>query len=830
MTNMELLNFRFVDRTNERKITNDFLLKKDNVKTLIVKGKKHAGKNFFIDEIIKENQALSFIVLDFNQLNNRCAYKLFLDELEKYSNGEFLTFIKKNYTDILQVTTNSVQNILKINDKANISEILGYMLNSNMFFLNLHKQQESSIKLLVKYIKQIDKNENLVIVIKDFSKCDVDSLPIIYQAISLTCEDEQLLTKYIISIDEKDWNDNKNEIYTFFSSNIAVYPLQIDKFDDSKFFSEMLFDIFNFTSEDKNSLEHVFNVCNGYPGELKHLLSKLYFKSNKILDAKVGTAKWESEAINSIISNDNQKIKFNDPISRIIFLIILYLDIDITYDMLIELTYHICKKIHIVLPNDNIIKEKLQELLYIHELLIIKQEEFETVQLNDKNSKERLYIEFKDEKILPLFSRCISEYLLRNHENILKVSNIEKYYIQLAQHTYISQYNEWETLNLKAGTYFYKNNQISIAKEIFSRLNADSKKLKMEDYFLIAACFYDGGSYDKAEAIIKDIHFEDCNYDQLILIVKIKNINMHKVEAVEILDFMLNCIEYNDFHFEILDIKQRILSNIETERKSAKNIFDYLQAEFDKAPLTAYNDFLISSMEYYRGEKVQQNFKVLEEKLVEEDNQLMLAELYVNKGFDLFWQGEISKAKSEFKKSINSFELLRIHELSYALNNFANCQMLEEDFNGAILSLKRALMFNSSKYTEIVLKTHLMVCYAITKNLNYMNLYSELETFIIENEYKKLDISVYLKVLYSLGFVQEFCAYDKDNNISFDVNYSERALEIANSYDSTTLPYLWFKNWKNEVETDIEKRINQKQYPLFYNYRFEPWLLTITHD
>lgn len=826
---MELLNFRFVDREREREITNDFLRNKNNVKTIIVRGKKHAGKNFFIDEIIKENQSLSFIVFDFNQLNNKCAYKLIIDELEKYSNGEFFHFVKHNYTDILQITTNGVRNISKITGNSNVSEILGYMLDSSMFFLNSHKQQESSIKLLNKYIKQIDKNENLVIIIKDFSKCDVESLPIIFQTISLTNEDDKLLTKYIISIDETDWDNNKNGICTFFSTNIAFYPLLIDKFDDSELFSEMLFDIFDLTSEDKNSLEHVFNICNGYPGELKCLLSKLYFKSNKIVDAKLGMAKWEKETINSIIANDNPKVTLNDPISRILFFIIIFLDIDITYDMLLEITMYVCEKMHMLLSN-NIIQQKLQELLYTYELLTIQQEQYEFVKLNDKLNKEQLYIDFKDESILPLFSRYISEYLLMKHTEILKVSSIEKYYIQLSYHTYISKYNDWENLNFNAGTYFYKNNQISIAKKIFFRLETKSEKLNKENRFLIAACFYDAGVYDKAEDIIKYIKLKECNYEQLILTVKIKNINMKKPEAVTILNFMLECSDYHDFRFEILDIKQRILSNIETERKKAKAIFDYLQMEFDKSPLTVYSDFLISSMEYYRGKKVQQNLEILEKKFQKEDNQLMLSELYVNKGFDLFWQGKIAMARCEFKKSIKSFEILRIHELSYALNNFANCQMIEGDFEGAISSLKRALMFNSSKYTEIVIKTHLMVCYAIKRNSNYKNLYKDLETFIKENEHKKLDISVYLKVLYSLGFVQDCCGNDPVPEISFDENYCEKAINIARSYDQTTLPYLWFKNWKESIENDVKKRISTEQYPVFHNYRFEPWLLTITHD
>lgn len=56
------------------------------------------------------------------------------------------------------------------------------------------------------------------------------------------------------------------------------------------------------------------------------------------------------------------------------------------------------------------------------------------------------------------------------------------------------------------------------------------------------------------------------------------------------------------------------------------------------------------------------------------------------------------------------------------------------------------------------------------------------------------------------------------------------AINIANEYDQNTLPYLWFKDWKQEIEDDIEHSLIGDDYSSFKNIRFDPWLLTITHD
>lgn len=832
MTNKELLDFDFVDRKYERKKTNNFLINEEEIKVLTVIGKTGAGKNFFIDEIIKENENKTYITFDFKNLKYQSAYKLFLDKLNEISNGHFLKFIKDNYSNILSISSGIISTVLKFNANTVASEIFNCMLNTNAILSNLNKEQESSSKVICKYIKEISKNEDLVIVIKDFSYCDDYSINTIYQIISSTTEDKYTSVKYLISIDEDDFNCNKNNVYEFFSYKVVVFPVEIDKFNNPELFFEMLFDIFNFTAEDKASLDHVFNICDGYPGKLKKIISKIYFKKINVISSATGKIEWDADTINQIIYENGNKTDFENPLVKTIFLIVLFLEIDLTYDLLVSITNYVCQKMHMIVSENNEIEHHIQQLLYKYQLFEIEYKNMEFIIFNKNISKESYQNEFINDSFIPMLSKYLCDYLLKFRDDILIVSNNNKYYSQLAWHTFIAKYTNWEVINYNTAKQYYQDNQISLAYRILIRIKKFWVNLNVDDRFLIASCLYDSGKYDLAEIAIEDMNFKTCNYNQLLLVVKILNINMKKSNAVDLLDFMLKNLKFKSKYPEINDMKQRILSNIEDRRKEAKLIFDNLNEDFFKNHNKSYKEFLISSMEYYRGDKVQNNFDILEKFYEQSDNQIMIAELSVNRGFDLFWQGKIKKAETIFNACIDSFKRVRIHELSYVLNNYANCLMMQGLFDEAISNLRKGLMFNESKYTEIVLKTHLMVCYAIKNNNGYIKIFKELEKYVIDNKNNNnLDISIYLKVIYSLGFVQELCGNDKGADLfSINENYCSEAIKIASEHDLDTLPYIWFKDWRQDIENDILNRVNKDECMDFYNYRFEPWLLTITHD
>lgn len=828
MTNLDLLNFNFVDRTSERTKFRDFFDNKLDVKILLVLGDKNVGKNYLIDRIIEQNESKTFLVIDFNDLKKPSAIYTLLEELDFIANGKFFKFIKDNYVDLLRITTGVISPIIKLSS-ATESELFSNMISANVVLNNIKQEQESTTKVICKYINKISKHEDLVIILKNFSKCDEYSINNFFNIISTSVEDEKTNVKYIISVEENDFNDNIKGVYSFFSYKVPMYPIILKRFDDPELFYEMLFDIFDFTPEDKNSLHHLFNICNGYPGELRNIISKIYMNNSRIINSRPGEAKWDSNLILRIINKNNLKVNIGDPISKLILLIVMFLEIDLSYDTLLAITRFVAQKMHMVInENNDAIENHLQQLIYDDKLITITNNSPEYVVLNQNIIKKPYYDEFVNDNISQLVSKYIYEYLI---DNINGVPLDNKYYQQIAWHAFNANYPNWDRINLKVGVKFYEKSLISEAIKIFMRIRPYWRSLTLENKFVIIECFYEYGKYKEASELIETIDTTNCNFQQLLLIVKVYNINIEKAKAIMILDDMLIRFRTNYEQMMMLDMKQRILSNIEGKRINAKKIFDDLSIKLSNPNNHAeYYDFLLSSMEYYRGKVVQDNFDILENIYTRNENQLMLAELDVNRGFDFFWQGEITKAKNCFKSSIEVFERIRIHEISYALNNYANCLMMEGDFEGAISCIRRALMFNKSDYTEKTLKTHLMVCYALTNNTNYIRLFAELEKFIINNKHSKLDISLYLKITYALGFVQEF-SNDFSNPVLNGNNkdYVSEALKIADSYDSETLPYVWFKDWRKDIEQDIKHRISD-DYQDFYNYRFEPWLLTITHD
>ena len=688
--------------------------------------------------------------------------------------------------------------------------------------------------MISKYIDKLT-DKGMVFVIKNFSQCDESSMAIISKVIISSVN-----SKFIISIDKSDFNNNTDLKYDFLYK-ACVIPIRIEKFTHYKYFVEMISDIFNFTKEDYNSIEHLFNICSGYPGELKQTLAEYWINNSQTLcnltSKKIDfnyqeiikcTYPKETTILSKIMGE-------NENMTQFILLFVVLINMAIPYSILIKLSESVLKQIHILRNKESIdkIEEAVRSLLYKYQILNLSFFDKSAEQMVSLNNNivniDKLYLEFEEKRgsIIPMLCSYIAQYLLANESAFLNFVDQNIYNSKLSWLLWKAQWHGWEQKNLEIGIYFLKNNQISLAKNIFLRLEEYWDVFSIDERFLISSCFYSTGKYDLAEKAISKIPIcQFNNYNQFVLSAKIKNMNMKKLEAVNILTFMLENEKFSENKYEILDLKQRFLSIIKGKRGAAKTIFDQLQNEFDTKKIN-YCDFLISSMEFYRGVKVQKDFDILEAYYKRTNNQLMISELTVNRGFDLFWQGKISEAKSQFKESIKSLESVQIHEISYALNNYANCLMMEGNFEEAISSLKRAEIFNASQYTDIVLKTHLMVCYIIEDDPQYLELYKYLEDFLIQNENLDMDISIYLKVYYSLGFVQHFKNGPAKN---FKPDYTKKAIELAETSDSTVLPYIWFKNWKNEVEEDICRRVNRNQYSAYFNYRFEPWLLTITHD
>ena len=823
MTNKELIDFNFVDRTEEKNKIDEFI-SKDQIKTLIILGEKDVGKNYLIDKIIESNKSKSFLMFDFKDLLCKNAYGTMLRKLDSYRNGDFLLFIKNNYKKILKASNFAITKYVEKTFQT-LPSLIDSLIDIDSLLISNDSKSESSVKVLSKYISEIARAEDLIIVIKNFTDCDSYSLPLILNVLSTTIESKNEKIRYIISMDI-DGFKNSYDIFHFFTSIISTLPIYLKPFEDPSLFYEMLMDIFDLTNDDYNSIDHVFNICNGYPGKLRDLLCHTYIENPIYFNNKKGKVKWDESIIK--ISNKNNVIMFNHDIyKKLVFLIVLFLKIDLDYNTLINVAKYISECLHFINSNGEI-ENAISQLIYLDNLL--EQDISNNIHISSNINKDLYYSEYINDSILALISSKLYCYLI-NNKDIIMTKNTDAYMEQIAWHSYKSGMNGWIDQNVCSGKYFYERKHLSLAKEIFYRLINVKEDIATKDIIIISNCLYDAGSYKHAEAFIDYLPFEICNYKTNFLRVKIKSIIMKKEEAINVLNNMYIIPFYSDHKYEILDMKQRILSNIKGSRYEAKKIFDNILKDYNMG-LTSYTPFMISAMEYARGKKVQKCFSILESEY--EHNSIMLAELYVNKGFDLFWQGNIEDAENEFKKSITHFENIRLHELSYVLNNYANCLMMKGDIQNAIASLRRGLIFNRSPYTEITLKTNLLVCYMLINNNRTYELFDELEHYLIDNKDSELDISIYLKVMYALGFVQRTTPIQNDEIrktlYSHCESYIDLAMNTANEYKADTLPYLWFDNWRDDIESDIKKRVDRNKYDYFYTYRFEPWLLTITHD
>lgn len=832
MTNIDLIQFDFVDRKKESKEINRILTKGNTFFSIPVIGCKGAGKNCFVDKVIKEHKDKKFVIINFKEINEGTGFLTLLNELEKQTKNEFSSFLKKNYTKITNLASDSFQG-MDFGKSFLISKLFILMLNASMLFSSIKGEQETSINVIKKYLKKLSNKYDFVLVLKNISYCDEVSLKSILTLLtSLYLEKTSM--QCIVTIDRDSWDNDEQNIRSYFTMKISSCPICISAFNNYQLFYEMMFNIFKFKREDIPSIQQVFLACNGCPGKLKEIIGKFYMYNAKKLiniDSKVP---WDSQTIEKILTKETCP-SLENPYDEIILQILVSLRVPLPYFLLLNMAKYACNSpVLFILQDMNTIsefeiKKSISRLAKVYNLLsFFKHDNIDWLKFSDDILRELFYEKYKNENILPQISNMLCKFFEEHKQEVLHAIGTENYELSYANQMFIAKSCGWEEINFKAGQSVYQSNQLILAQNFFLKIKDYWSRLNSKDAFIVSKCFFDTGKYNYSYDVIKNLNPNEFTFEEAMHLVKIKSINMQKKEAVALLDNMLSNPKFAKNKFYILDIKQRILSNIRDQRNCAKKIFDDLMQDFEKGNENIPCEFLISAMEYYRGEKVQKCFDYLENYYKSTDNQMMLAELEVNRGFDLFWQGKIEEAKKCFAKSLPVLKATKPHELSYALNNYANCLMMKGEFEAAVQVLQKAIIFNESLYASIVLKTHLMICYVILEQPKFKELYYEIKQYIISQEKESLDISIYLKVYYNLGVVQEIEKIEE--NSTEEINFIQKAIQTANQYPNDTLPYIWFQNWKEDVETDIKHRINIEKYYPFFSYRFEPWLLTITHD
>lgn len=300
---------------------------------------------------------------------------------------------------------------------------------------------------------------------------------------------------------------------------------------------------------------------------------------------------------------------------------------------------------------------------------------------------------------------------------------------------------------------------------------------------------------------------------------------LHNEKALENIETAAKiCSEDSVSFVNVCIMKQRILTNMNCSRFSA-------QAAFEEAKKTIrekyknkleYADFLQSSIEYYRGEIAQKDLDTAQQIILENEDSGRMGAVYLNRGFDFFWQGDMKNAQDLFEKAKENFQNTKMHEVTYAFNNLASCHIMNDHIDEAIQCIHSGLLWGPSLYAEIVLKTQLLICLALKNDKDYVDIVKELIDFIEKDE--KKDISILIKVNYNIGFAYKCMSRNIDASF-----HNNKAYELAQKTNRNALPYLWIKDFDEDIEKDVRRRVSREYY-LFYQQRFEPWLLTIDHN
>ncbi len=831
MNNVDLFEFNFVDRKEQKKKINDIFSGEKFKNIIWIYGKHGVGKSYFINHITKEipKEDLVHIELKMEEQSTNCM-QLILEKIGEVTGKSFLSFFQRNYKIVTKLVQGIVCSIIENTTKLDMSSLSDALLDSTKIFTNNTNQQQNNIKLIISYIDTILLIQDLIIVVDNFSLCDMHSFELLTSLLQYYSASKEKRICFILCTSHEESYTN---IEYQLQEKVELEPIEIKPFDDYKYFNDILITKFNLATTKPHTIKQIFEFCQGYPERLKTFIHMLYSNGGITFSESSDRATWKNEAVEKIIYNECYEYKIKDLpyIQQFVLYIIVEFQKILSLDILADLVDYLRHKNNFIIVNFS-----KQDILTA--VLELKQNGIVTIY--HENTKYYVKLEhdlkyysfkaqFAEDPMMPRINGIFFEYIIQKKEILLNQEFSKKDIAKLlAWHSYYGQVTNWVRYNLEYGNFQYENGDYLEANEVFCRLEKCWDIFSNEQKIIIANCFFYTGKYLQAKIILESATqiATDKAFDYYILLAQVNNMLLNKEVAVTIIDNELLDYCLNESQWLIAqNLKQRILSNIENKRGEAREIFDDIKKNISaytkKSAL--YGKFLMGTIEFYRGVIAEEDLKKAEDIAVKTDNQYLLAILYTNKGFHEFWRGNIELAKKNFQESQNKLSLLRIHEISYPLNNLGVCYMMEGEIDNAINCFQLGLLWNQSKYVEITLKTLLMTCYAIKENDSCFLLMEELQRLLYNSFIT--DISIHLKVTFSIGFVHK-----RYGDIGQYDEYKEKAFKIALKYPSTTLPFIWFENYDVNIEKYISTHIEKEKYRFFHSARFEPWLVTLNHD
>ena len=806
MKTTDLFDFPFADRANET-IKFDKYMASEPDSVLWLDGYSGIGKKFFLKKSLQRYPQYQFINC---VIHKDCPpdenLSGILDVVQKETEKTFPNELKNNYLEIINTydkTSTAITSLLP----ASLRIIAALLLDTTNFFINNRKKKIEPSTVVSKYLLDAFAEKNIVFCVEGFSNCDNELVDFMIQVFNYLRENSLC---YIIIITDKEYVGD--ETREFIHRSIPLTYLPIGKFDEHRYFFEILYPIFDLEGISDDDIKYIYTKCKGEPKRLSMLISILLEKDAIDYDS-YSKAVIDKDILRKILKREHIRFssnEFSTPQKIIIYSIVsLYngVSIEIIKNLVIYLAAHIQLFSTIV---EDIFYSNLQELV---DKRFLKSDGVYIYYIDDSD-----YIEYVDmfhqSTIFSLFSKNVYEFLLMNplnyNYNIILLSNMSN-----------GNVTGWRQSVFDYGYKLYQSRDFYSAKKMFEKLYSCDDIFDDEQILVFALNEYEIGNFKKANEFfsqidrlgLKKVSF--CNY--LYHYGKSVYNNSGKIDVA--ISYITEALEYTagDLHTEakIKNTLQMYWWESPQGFETAKSYFEDVKNNYkDSCP-----DVWASTIRGCHNYIFEKNeaMLMLEEGLKTTDEETEQAFIKTSMGYVCFRAGEKNNALQYFEESYDSIFPIKKHESIYPANDMAVCYMLkntQEAFKYALDILEKSLYWNRTNYGRLVLQTHMMICHL------YLNHHTECLYFAKElqrylDEENPSDPVIIRKICVNLSIVYK------------SLNKSEAYERCKNALQG----YVFNTSSEHRYKYIFEDSVSSSPInPYIGCCIFDPWLIVHAHD
>lgn len=834
MLNTDIFKFEFVDRVEERRTIDNYLLdfSKSPNYTLWMHGKRGTGKSYLLTEYIMAKHTFTsvYVNVEIENESSSTYIKNFINQLNRVANLKFTNFIRANYQAIASIGQQALKVALKIVD---LDDIGLDELSSSVTSLLVSKrgEKENTVSVIKKYVAEaLKKCGNMVFLLDNFSQCDATSLEILVSVIHELIKNANV--RFIICTTDEDL-ENRFDIKNILAEKIPNKPMIILPFQQKQLFARMLERTFDLDEENINLLSRTFELCNGFPQRFKEILINLYAAQGIVLEdnhAKLVSEAFNQQLLQDELSFDIDALCQKHKSAKIILQIINFWGNPIPITILNDFLDFYANIDPLPVLKDEI----ANTLLVLEELHIISRSyEAHMILLQFEHDSLKIAVSkfFEENRFVSFLHFNIYEYL-KQQENISESPYWCRYYQSLlAYHSYKSQADEWINYNYSYGCIFFDSGMYGEACKIFSRLETAVSSLTGEQLLTMGITLFYCGQYNKADNILTNIQSRrlESDFTKLqkvklyIFQARAKSCILDSTGALEAINNAENMnVQENNLRIMILGAKQSILFLAPGGFQKAKLIFDTLAGE----DLKIHEMALIyqSAMDYYDG-KVSQNYLNMGLNIARKfSDNITEGKILNNMGFEFLRCDDYKKAKFFYEKSISLLKESQPHEQAYPYSNLAVLNMISGDWEEALNNIVEALFWNKSDYASLVLKTNRMLCYYFLENQQWEKIYLLLSDYI--SSMPNVDDKIYKKMCINIALIAL-----KNGRITEGKNILDCCLPHLDMEKSHGKYRFWKIYHKLTGSSAKTIPLPDPCYTQYYcKIEFEPWLLNFSHD